>query len=404
MTNKQKESSADGLLISKNTDDVILLLEVNRKLILREWVEAVRLEFNEPESTTDRQLADHMLYILDALIAEFRRFATDSAQSKSYKQGDFRYVDREIEDEKKGGEVHGRQRAGINAYNADKVFWEYVILRKIIIRFVQKHRQLDIDHLEIITCVIESCSRDSLITFSKTVQNIQRNLLGTLVHDIRSPLSSISMMGDYISILRNTDKSWEFAKKIVSISGRISVMLEDMLSTLSVEAGQGLELRFGNHNLNKILSEVKTEFQVIHGARLKLNLPNESITSVFDDRMIMRVIENLISNAFKYGETKSNITLTAAETESSIVLDVHNFGEPIDKEFHDDIFKYLKRFEGQEGGSDRSWGIGLAFVKAVVEGHGGIVTLSSDAIQGTRFLIDIPKKSFKQGDTITVPI
>ena len=404
MPNKHKESSTNQLLIRKDTDEVIVLLEDNRKLIIGEWVEAVRLEFNEPESTTDQQLADHMHYILDALIAEFKSFSTDSTRSKSIKQGGLRYKDGDIEDEKEGGQEHGRQRAGVNAYNADKVFWESVILRKIIVQFLQKHRQLDIDHLEIITCVIESCSRDSLITFSKTVQNIQRKLLGTIVHDIRSPLSSISMMAEYISILRNTDKSWEFANKIVSISGRIGVMLEDMLSTLSAEAGQGLELRFQNHNLNNILSAVKLEYQVIHGIRLKLNLPTESITAVLDDRMIARVIENLISNAFKYGDNESNVTLTVAETDSSIVLDVHNFGEPIDKEHHVDIFQYLKRFEGQEGGSERSWGIGLAFVKAVIEGHKGIVSLSSDTIQGTRFSIDIPKKAFQQGDSITVPI
>lgn len=390
--------------LAKETDGIIKLLENNRTLIIEEWIEAVRAEFNQPESTTDRQIADHMLYILDAIIAEFKQFVTDPSRSKSYKQGDMRYDEGIVEDEKEGGQEHGKQRAGIDAYNADKVYWEYVIFRKIIVQFLQKHRQLDIDHLEIITCVIESCGRESLSTFSEILQNVQRKLLGTIVHDIRCPLSTISMMAEYISMSGNTEKSSEFADRIVSISGRIGEMLADMLSTLSTEAGQGVELNFEDHNLNKILSCSKHEFQVAYGQRLKLILPAEPVKGIFDAKMINRVLENLISNAFKYGDLESDITITVAQSPSSIVIKVHNFGTPIEKTRHEEIFQFLKLFDKKESLKVRSWGIGLAFVKAVVEGHKGKVSLSSELIHGTRFEVEIPKLAFTHGESIIVPI
>jgi len=272
------------------------------------------------------------------------------------------------------------------------------------VQFLQERRLLDLDHLEIITCVIESCSRDSLTTFSETIQSVQRKLLGTIVHDIRNPLNSISLMAEHISMVGNNNKSAEFADRIVAISGRIADMLEDMLATLAAEAGQGLDLSFQQHNLNGILSSLQEDYQATYGFRLKLNLPNEIVMGVFDRQMIIRVLENLISNAFKYGDNESDVTLTVVETESSLILDVHNFGEPIDENRYVDIFQFFKLFEGQERLEKRSWGIGLAFVKAITEGHQGHVSVSSDATEGTRFSINIPKAAFQQGDTKTVTI
>lgn len=404
MPTKHPATSSNQSSFAKETDGIIILLENNRKLIIEEWVEAVRAEFNQPESTTDQQIADHMMYILDAIIAEFKQFETDPSRSKSYKQGDMRYDEGIVEDEKDGGHEHGKQRAGIDAYNADKVYWEYVLFRKIIVQFLQKHRQLDIDHLEIITCVIESCGRDSLITFSETLQNAQRKLLGTIVHDIRCPLSTISMMAEYISIKGNIDKSSELANRIVSISGRISGMLAEMLSTLSAEAGQGVELNFEEHDLNKILSSSKNEFQVAYGQRLKVILPAEPVNAIFDAQMLNRVLENLISNAFKYGNLESDITITVTQSPTSIMIDVHNFGMPIDKARHEEIFLFLKLFDKKESVKVRSWGIGLAFVKAVVEGHKGKVSLTSEAVDGTCFKVELPKLAFSSGESKIVPI
>ncbi len=404
MKNAATDPPATHSVVRKDTAKVIELLQTNRKNLLELWVDVVREEFNEPESTSDHQIANHMLYIIDALIVEFKNFASNPVRSKSTKQGDMQYDDGIIEDDKDAGEDHGRQRAGINAYNADKVFWEYVLLRKIIVNFLQEHRQLDIDHMEIITCVIENCSRDSLITFSNTLQTVQSKLLSTIVHDIRNPLNTISMMGEYLSTAEDSEKSALFASKIVSISERISVMLEDMLSTLSAEAGQGLDLNFSEQNMHSLTAESVVESLAVYGPRLKFDARAKRYLAVFDEIMVKRVLENIISNAFRYGDKTSDVTLTIYESESSVFLDIHNFGDPIEENRQLEIFKFLKRFEGKEAGSQRSWGIGLAFVKAVVDGHQGKVSVTSDAIEGTRFIVEFPKRVFKEGDSITVSI
>jgi len=135
MPNTITRSSKNSPLVAKETEQIILLLEENRQSLIDEWVETVRLEFDQPESTTDQQLADHMLYILDALIAEMKLFHSDPSRSKSYRQGNLRYDFGTIDDDKDGGEKHGRQRASINAYNADKVFWNMYCCEKLLCSF-----------------------------------------------------------------------------------------------------------------------------------------------------------------------------------------------------------------------------------------------------------------------------
>ena len=391
----------------KNTKDVIDLLERGRQGILSAWVDLIRAEFNEPKktsNTSDEQLADHMTYIVDAIIAELLQFETDSAHSKSLDQGDLLYDQGEIEDKKGGGKRHGKQRAGINAYNADMVYWEYVLLRKVIIEYVQKNRQLDIDHLELITSVIEKCARESMLVFIESIQKVQRKLLSSIIHDIRSPLNVISMTSELAQINPEASALPTYFEKIQSSSGRISDMLEDMLLTLSAEAGQGLDLDFNEGNLNFFLSASVLEARALYGDRLKLKLPKYEVDAIYDESVMKRVFENLISNAFKYGNTDSDVTLSMMDTEDLIIMDIHNFGDPISKEHWADIFKFLRRFEGKKRQKRNSWGIGLAFVKAAVEGHKGKITFSSDEHEGTRFVVELPKNALKKGHSVTVPI
>jgi len=404
MTEKNHKESSENTESRKNTSVAISLLQENRELLLSTWVDKVREEFNLPESTSDRKVADHMLYIIDALISEFERFHSDPSQYNSRHQGDMNYEGGEIEDKHDGGNIHGRQRAGINAYNADKIFQEYVLLRKIVVEFLQQHSLLDIDHMEIITCVIESCSRESLQTFTGSLQNVQAKILSSIVHDIRNPLNAISLVAEVISIENDPLKISSLSQRIVGDSKRVSAMLEDMLLSLSIEGGQGLDLNFEEQNANEFLSEIVLESREVYGIRLNVNLSDTDVIGVFDEAIMRRVIENLISNAFKYGDKEAPVTITATHSDETIMIDVHNFGEPIKECRWNEIFLYLKRFEGNNSEQSKSWGIGLAFVKAAIDGHKGKVTLSSDIKLGTRFLIEIPKNGHKAGSSANVSI
>lgn len=388
---------------SSDTGQIIELLEGNKDYLIDKWVDDIRVAFQQSEKTSDRKLADDIMVVLEVLIVELKKFESESG-SDYRRDGTLSYEDGIIVDKDDGGKEHGKQRAEINAYKADKVYWEYVLLRKIIIDFIQERLLLDIDHLELITCVIESCTRDSLFTFTQSLERIQRTLLGSLIHDIRNPLNVISMSGDLITSTDDIELIKKYGKKLCSASERISVMLEDMLQTISFEGGQGLDLYFQRDNLVPHLERLATDSEALYGPRFKLVCQSNDITSIFDASAVLRILENLVSNAFKYGDLDSEITVTAKEQDEDVIVSVHNYGPPIATERWDEIFVFLKRFEGRESNRKKSWGIGLAIAKAAAQGHKGRIELKSDLEQGTTFKLILPKNQLAHDSSITVEI
>ena len=296
---------------------VIDLLENNRSTLIDRWVKQVKKEFCEEVSLTDAEFANHMVYIIDALIEELLTFYRNGDNARQQPDGDLNYDKGEIQDTKHGGKKHGKQRAGINAYNADKIYWEYTILRQVLVEFLQKHQVLDIDHLELLTCVIERCTRESMAVFTESLHATQRKLLGTVVHDIRSPLYVISMLGELATEQHSIVRTPAFGQRINSAAGRISAMLEDMLQTFSVESGQGIEINFDDGDFSGFLSSVAEDAVNFYGERVKIALPDNEIACVFDEIILRRVLENLISNAFKYGGKAEDVTISASSEDGA---------------------------------------------------------------------------------------
>jgi signal transduction histidine kinase len=108
-----------------------------------------------------------------------------------------------------------------------------------------------------------------------------------------------------------------------------------------------------------------------------------------DDDGVQRIIENLGSNAAKYGADETPITITLSKTSDRAEIAVHNEGNPIEPNDLPSIFKPYRRTGAAEAAGQKGWGIGLALVKGITEAHGGTVTVESNSM-GTTFLVSLP--------------
>lgn len=104
-----------------------------------------------------------------------------------------------------------------------------------------------------------------------------------------------------------------------------------------------------------------------------------------------RALENVVGNAVKYGRPGAPIRILAAEIHARLVLSVHNEGEPIPPGEQEGIFQMYRRADAARLARQQGWGIGLPYVRAVAESHGGSIALDSTAERGTTFTIDIPQ-------------
>lgn len=213
--------------------------------------------------------------------------------------------------------------------------------------------------------------------------------VSTLVHDLKNPLSFIQAASD--EILDESDDPQavtEYAEKIKDKVGQIVNMVHDMLDSELIQSGQKLVLRVQKVNLGALISDIIKESRVVYGDRFHLFIDEKEVIGLWDCNRLKRVIENLLSNAVKHGDPNGVVTITAAKQDSQVIVDVHNNGAPIVFEEQKELFQAYKKLKSSD--LKPGWGIGLSFVKEMVEAHGGYVSVQSDAENGTTFRITLP--------------
>ncbi len=142
-----------------------------------------------------------------------------------------------------------------------------------------------------------------------------------------------------------------------------------------------------NTSLDQMIMEACTGYAL--GERIVLVAPRPVRGHVAPDAL-GRAVENLTSNALKYGAPSSPITLTVDETHGRGILTVHNHGPVIPPEQQETLFRAFQRLTEAETSGKSGWGLGLAQVRAVAEAHGGSIGVDSLPDHGTTFIIDIP--------------
>ena len=106
---------------------------------------------------------------------------------------------------------------------------------------------------------------------------------------------------------------------------------------------------------------------------------------------LQRVIENLATNAAKYGSKNSSITISLTQDELSATLSVHNEGEHIPVKAQSILFQPYHRRKSSL--NKTGWGLGLAMVKGMIDAHEGTIKIESAKEIGTKFIINIPKNN-----------
>ncbi len=107
---------------------------------------------------------------------------------------------------------------------------------------------------------------------------------------------------------------------------------------------------------------------------------------------IQRTLQNLVSNAVKYGTPNTPIVIRLEREGGHALLSVHNEGPEIAARDRELIFQPFQRTRATEHGGVQGWGLGLALVQAIAEAHGGRVALESTEGMGATFTLDLPNR------------
>ena len=214
-------------------------------------------------------------------------------------------------------------------------------------------------------------------------------------YELRSPLTNIIGFAQLLSdadIGPLTEKQTEYTDYILSSSSSLLAIINDILDLATADAGV-LELSLGEVSVEDTVKQavqgLKDRLRERH-IQLAENIDENIGTFIGDERRIVQILFNLLSNAIEFSEEGGNIELAASETDENLIFSVRDWGAGIPEAFLENVFE---RFESRGDGQRRGGaGLGLSIVKRFVELHDGTVEIESKEGVGTKVLCHLPKQ------------
>ncbi len=207
-------------------------------------------------------------------------------------------------------------------------------------------------------------------------------------HDFRGPLQNA---GNYLELIRrdaDPAQRAHFAGRAASNLRRVDSMIGRLLDVTRTNAGARLSLRIESFEAVTLAREVIADLAMRSGDRLELHA-DSAVTGYWDGDRLRQALENLLTNAIKYGRPDTAITACVTGTHGRLLISVHNEGDPIPAEVFGVMFQPFRRSLSAERSDQDGWGLGLVLVQAIAEAHGGSVAVDSSVERGTTFTLDI---------------
>lgn len=221
-------------------------------------------------------------------------------------------------------------------------------------------------------------------------RDLRERFVSALTHDLRTPLTAAKMSAQLIARMPNeVDNIIKLIPRVMDNLDRIETMIRDLLDANRLKAGEGIKLDFEECDLISVFNETLSDLRSVHGDRFMCT--GERVALGWWSRSgFRRIIENLCSNAIKYGAEGEPITIDLSKESNQMILRVHNRGPSISIEDQKTLFDLYSRSSKAERGAQKGWGIGLTVVRGIVRAHGGTIRVESRDPDGTTFVIAVP--------------
>lgn len=232
---------------------------------------------------------------------------------------------------------------------------------------------------------------DQMFTRLEQSFEAEKQFTSDASHELRTPISVIKGACEYALKYDETpEERQETLSMIHRQAVKMSGLVAQLLSMTRLEQGTE-KANFEKINLTELTKAICTE-QAYADRNVYFEAKNE-ISAFVDTTLITRLIQNLIDNAVKYGKTDGHVWVTLTENEHEIQLSVKDDGIGIPKEEQGKIWQRFYQVDASRTG-DNGTGLGLSMVQKIAEIHGGYMSLESEPLKGSNFVLHLPKNNY----------
>ena len=239
----------------------------------------------------------------------------------------------------------------------------------------------------------------------KKLSEIKNDFINNMTHEFKTPLATISLAVDAMrneKVVHDTEKSAYFSGIIKEENKRMNKQVETILQAALIDR-QELQLKLQPLHVNEVIHSVMDNFKLqlegIH-ADIVLQLEEGYDIAQADEVHFTNLISNLVDNAIKYSREKLMIRIQTQHTSKNMIVRIEDNGIGMTKETQRRIFEKFYRAHTGNVHNVKGFGLGLSYVKSVVDAHNGRIKVESTVGKGTVFTLEIPLNRQQKASTI----
>lgn len=229
----------------------------------------------------------------------------------------------------------------------------------------------------------------------KLIADHTTDFLNNMTHEFKTPLTNISLAAKMLfkeSVQQQEQKMKHYAEIIIEENDRLKLQVDQVLSMTALERGE-IPIDKSVINLQELI------FQSIKRFAIQLEIKKVKLTSEFnannfwvsgDKIHLNNVFSNLIDNSIKYSKNNPKIKIHTNNSSGNIIIAISDNGIGIKKQYHKKVFKKFFRVPTGDIHNVKGFGLGLTYIKNIIELHGGNIEIQSHLGKGTKFAISLP--------------
>jgi PAS domain S-box-containing protein len=236
------------------------------------------------------------------------------------------------------------------------------------------------------------------ISALKELDRLKSQFVSDVSHELRTPLTNILLYLDLLAATDERDKAARYLRTLSRESDRLAHLIDDLLSLSRLESGS-TPFEAAPVDVNQLLGSLANDRRTLaasQGLEIEVDLPDDAPLALGDERLLVQVFTNLLTNAMNYTPEGGRITLRTRELREDgrawlvAVVEDTGLGIPVDEQLM--IFRRFFRGAASEKTGARGTGLGLAICRQIAERHGGRITVESEGIpgRGARFTLWLP--------------